>query len=76
MSDIDWAVVQAAANRAIRDHARAYAIPANFLAGGVPELMDRMAQNWADVMAPHVTACIREDLRKSELRGGVSGGQP
>lgn len=61
----DWDVVQAAVERGIRDFARAYFIPANRLAGDVPEYQDRMAANWGSAAAPFITACIQEDLRKA-----------
>jgi malic enzyme len=61
----DWTLVEAAVARGIADHAAAYAIPANQLAGGDREQERRMAESWGKTMAPHVTACIREDLRQA-----------
>lgn len=61
----DWAVVEAAVARGITEHAAAYAIPANRLAGDDRERERRMAESWGKTMAPFVTACIREDLRKA-----------
>jgi hypothetical protein len=61
----DWTLVEAAVARGIADHAAAYAIPANQLAGGDREQERRMAESWGKTMAPHVTACIREGLRQA-----------
>jgi hypothetical protein len=71
----DWAVVESAVARGIADHAAAYAIPANQLAGGDREQERRMAESWGKTMAPHVTACIREDLRKA-ASGSVGSETP
>jgi hypothetical protein len=70
MADINWDVVEAAVQRGIRDYARAYWIPANFLCGGDLDAQARVATNWAKIGAPFVTACIREDLRKAEAGEG------
>jgi hypothetical protein len=34
-----------------------------------------MAENWAHISAPFITACIREDLRKAALVSS-KGGEP
>jgi len=73
--EIDWPTVEAAVHRAVTHYARAYWIPANFLCGGIPEAMQRMAENWAKISAPFITACIQEDLRKAAAVSS-KGGDP
>lgn len=62
LTEDQWAVIEAAVTRGIREHVRAYAIPANGLAGGDAAREARMARSWASVIAPHVMECIRHDL--------------
>lgn len=66
MADINWAIVEAAVARGIEHHAAAYAIPANQICGYDRDAQRKLAKSWGQVMAPFVTACIREDLRKAE----------
>lgn len=70
----DWSVVESAVASAVRDYARAYFIPANFLCGGDPKLMDIMAGNWGEISAPFIVARIREELRKAAVAESSGGG--
>lgn len=64
---IDWETVEGAVRRGVTEYSRAHLIPANGLCGEAPQYQRRMAENWGAVVAPFVTACIREDLRKAAL---------